>query len=257
MGANERVESTTQSTVSPEEWEMRVNLAACYRLAAQFRWTDLIYTHISARVPGGQHHFLINAYGLLWNEITASSLVKVALDGTVLSDPTGYGINPAGYLIHSAIHGAREDVVCVMHTHSRAGVAVSAQRDGLLPISQHAMRFTDKLGYHDYEGIVLDADEQVRLIANLGMREGLVLRNHGLLTTGRSIREAFDRMYYLEMACQIQIDALAGGMPVVTPPRPVQERVARQFDRPNRDATQRDWPAMLRMLDKIDPSYRT
>lgn len=257
MGANEWSNAGMQSRVSAAEWDMRVNLAACYRLAAQFRWTDLIYTHISARVPGEGHEFLINAYGLLWNEITASSLVKVALDGKILDDPTGFGINPAGFLIHSAVHAAREDVVCVMHTHSRAGVAVSAQADGLLPLSQHAMRFTGKLGYHDYEGIVLDADEKGRLVENLNTREGLVLRNHGLLTVGTTIRETFDRMYYLEIACQIQIDALAGGVKVIVPPQAVQTRVAEQFSRPDRTAEQRDWPAMLRMLDRIDPSYRT
>lgn len=260
MGANELSSDEraqgARARVSAAEWAMRVDLAACYRLAAQFRWTDLIYTHISARVPDDGHAFLINAYGQLWNEITASSLVKVTHDGTILDDPTGFGINPAGFLIHAAVHDARPDVMCVMHTHSRAGVAVSAQADGLMPLSQHAMRFTGKLGYHDYEGIVLDADEQERLVANLGTREGLVLRNHGLLTVGRTVREAFDRMYYLEMACQIQIDALAGGVKVIVPPQSVQQRVAEQFTRPNRTAEQRDWPAMLRMLDRIDPAYR-
>jgi ribulose-5-phosphate 4-epimerase/fuculose-1-phosphate aldolase len=256
LPVTESASAELRTRISPEEWAVRVDLAACYRLAARFRMTDLIYTHISARVPGPEHHFLINAYGLTWDEINASSLVKVDLDGNIIEDVTGLGINPAGYLIHSAIHGAREDALCVMHTHSRAGVAVAAQKHGLLPISQHAMRFTGRLSYHDYEGVVLDADEKTRLVANLGVNDVLILRNHGLLTVGRSVRGTFDLMYYLEMACQIQIDALAGGAEIVLPPPAVAERVAQQFIRPNRTASQRDWPALLRMLDRDDPSYQ-
>jgi len=192
--------ASLRDRVSAEEWDTRVDLAACYRLAAHFRMTDMIYTHISARVPGPEHHFLINAFGLLWDEITASTLVKVTLDGETVDDPTGSGINRAGYVIHSAIHRARPDVNCVIHTHTAAGIAVSAQDQGLLPVSQHAMRFTDKLAYHDYEGLALDLDEQQRLVRDLGDRKAMILRNHGLLTCGSSIYEAFDLMYYLERA---------------------------------------------------------
>lgn len=250
------VSAAVRGRCNAQEWEMRVQLAACYRLAAKFRMTDLIYTHISARVPGPEHQILINAYGLTWDEITASSLVKVDLAGRISEDATGFGINPAGYVIHSAIHAARHDVVCVMHTHSRAGVAVSAQQNGLLPISQHAMRFHGRMSYHDYEGVVLDTSEQGRLVTNIGTNDALILRNHGLLTMGRAVRETFDLMYYLEMACQIQIDALAGGTPLIHASHEVAERVAQQFLRPGRVAAQRDWPALLRQLDRDDPSYK-
>src|SRR6476620_3247542 len=202
---------SVRDRVSAGEWETRVNLAACYRLAAHFRMTDLIYTHISARVPGPEHHFLINAFGLLWDEISASTLVKVTLDGDIVDDPTGNGINRAGYVIHSAVHRARSDVECVMHTHTAAGIAVSAQEEGLLPISQHAMRFTDNIAYHDYEGLALELDEQARLTRDLGEHKVMILRNHGLLACGESVAETFDLMYYLERACQTQINALAGG----------------------------------------------
>jgi ribulose-5-phosphate 4-epimerase/fuculose-1-phosphate aldolase len=245
--------------VSAAEWETRVELAACYRAAAHFRMTDLTYTHISARVPGGAagaEHFLINAYGLLFEEITASSLVKVTLDGEVVEDESGLGINPAGYVIHSAIHGARHDVGCIMHTHTGAGLAVAAQKRGLLPLSQHAMRFTDCLSYHDYEGVALDLDEQQRLIRDLGSNNALILRNHGLLTCGATIRDAFDLMYYLERACQAQVGAMAGGAELNIPPPEVAQKVARQFVRPGRTAPVTSWAAVLRMLDRIDPSYR-
>ena len=165
-------DTPVRERVSAEEWEMRVNLAACYRLAAHFRMTDLIYTHISARVPGPEHHFLINAFGLLWDEISASTLVKVTLDGEIVDDPTGNGINQAGYVIHSAVHRARAEINCVMHTHTAAGIGVSAQEHGLLPMSQHAMRFWDNIGYHDYEGLALDLDEQQRLVARSWQPQG-------------------------------------------------------------------------------------
>jgi ribulose-5-phosphate 4-epimerase/fuculose-1-phosphate aldolase len=222
---------SVRDRVSAGEWETRVDLAACYRLAAHFRMTDLIYTHISARVPGPEHHFLINAFGLLWDEISASTLVKVTLDGEVVDDPTGNGINRAGYVIHSAVHRARPDLMCVMHTHTAAGIAVSAQDAGLLPLSQHAMRFTDSIGYHDYEGLALELDEQARLTRDLGAHKVMILRNHGLLACGESVAEAFDLMYYLERACQSQINAMAGGTKLRVPPagrarksrRPVQK----------------------------------
>jgi ribulose-5-phosphate 4-epimerase/fuculose-1-phosphate aldolase len=242
--------------VTAEEWEARVNLAACYRLAAHFRMTDLIYTHISARVPGPDHHFLINAFGLLWDEISASTLVKITLDGDIVDDPTGNGINRAGYVIHSAVHRARPDVDCVMHTHTASGIAVSAQEDGLLPLSQHSMRFTDSIAYHDYEGLALDLGEQERLVRDLGTHKAMILRNHGLLTCGASIAEAFDLMYYLERACQAQVAAMAGEAKLRMPPREVAQKTAEQFRNLPYKANKVEWKAMLRMLDKSDGSYK-
>jgi ribulose-5-phosphate 4-epimerase/fuculose-1-phosphate aldolase len=218
--------------------------------------TDLIYTHISARVPGPEHHFLINPYGLLFDEINASSLIKIDIDGNVISDPAEQGFNPAGFVIHSAIHKVREDAKCVMHTHSGAGVAVSAQADGLMMITQHAMRFHNRLAYHDYEGVALDMDEQQRLQAHLGHKNALILRNHGLLTCGETVADAFDLMYYLERACQAQIGALSGGAKVIVCSDDVAERVAGQFERPNRAAKTKHWEACLRLLDRTDPSYK-
>jgi ribulose-5-phosphate 4-epimerase/fuculose-1-phosphate aldolase len=242
--------------VTGAEWATRVDLAACYRIAAHYRMTDLVYTHISARVPGTDGQFLINAYGLLFEEITASSLVKVTLAGEVIEDETGLGINPAGYVIHSAIHGARHDVGCVMHTHTGAGLAVAAQRQGLLPLTQHAMRFAGCLSYHDYEGIALDLDEQERLIRDLGANNAMVLRNHGLLTCGASVQVAFDLMYYLERACQAQVGAMGAGAELVIAPPAVAQKVAAQFARPGRTAPDTQWAALLRMLDRADPSFR-
>ena len=245
--------------VDATEWGIRLDLAACYRLAAHFRLTDLIYTHISARVPAetNEKHFLINAYGQLFEEITASSLVKVTLDGEIVDDETGLGINPAGYVIHSAIHGARHDVGCVMHTHTGAGLAVAAQRQGLLPLTQHAMRFSGCLSYHDYEGVALDSDEQQRLIGDLGANNAMILRNHGLLTCGATVAQAFDAMYYLERACQAQVGAMTGGVELNIPPPSVAAKVARQFTRPGRTAPENAWAALLRMLDRADPSFRS
>ena len=243
--------------VSEAEWATRVDLAACYRIAAHLRMTDLIYTHISARVPGTDGHFLINAYGLLFDEITASNLVKVTHAGDIVDDTTGLGINPAGYVIHSAIHGARHDVGCVMHTHTGAGLAVAAQRQGLLPLSQHAMRFAGCLAYHDYEGIALDMDEQQRLVRDLGSHNAMILRNHGLLTCGATVRTAFDLMYYLERACQAQVAAMGGGAELTVPPPEVAAKVARQFTRPGRTAPGNAWAALRRLLDRQDPSYKT
>ena len=248
--------SAVKERVSAGEWEARVELAACYRLAAHFRMTDLIYTHISVRVPGPEHHFLINAFGLLWDEISASTLVKVTLDGEVVDDPTGNGINRAGYVIHSAVHRARADLTCVMHTHTAAGIAVSAQEQGLLPLSQHAMRFTNNIAYHDYEGLALELDEQARLTRDLGTHKVMILRNHGLLACGESVAEAFDLMYYLERACQSQIGAMAGGAQLRVPPPAVAEKVASQFKKLPYKAKKTEWKALLRMLDKTDPSYK-
>jgi len=249
-------ESPVRDRVSAEEWEVRVDLAACYRLAAHFRMTDLIYTHISARVPGPEHHFLINAFGLMWDEINASSLVKVTLDGEIVDDPTGYGINHAGYVIHSAVHRARPEINCVMHTHTAAGIAVSAQQQGLLSLSQHAMRFWNNIGYHDYEGLALELDEQQRLVRDLGSHKAMILRNHGLLTCGESVAEAFDLMYYLERACQSQISAMAGGARLSILSPEVSEKVSRQFKGLPYKAKKTEWKALTRMLDRTDASYK-
>jgi ribulose-5-phosphate 4-epimerase/fuculose-1-phosphate aldolase len=248
--------SAVRERVSAEEWDMRVDLAACYRLAAHFRMTDLIYTHISARVPGPEHHFLINAFGLLWDEISASTLVKVTLDGEVVDDPTGNGINRAGYVIHSAVHRARPDLLCVMHTHTAAGIAVAAQDAGLLPLSQHAMRFTNSIGYHEYEGLALELDEQARLTRDLGAHKVMILRNHGLLACGESVAEAFDLMYYLERACQSQVNAMAGGAKLRIPAAAVAEKTAAQFKKLPYKAKKTEWKALLRMLDKTAPGYK-
>ena len=204
--------SQVRAHVSPQEWEQRVNLAACYRLVALYGWDDLIFTHISARVPGPEHHFLINPYGLMFNEITASNLVKIDLDGKKVAD-SPYDINPAGFTIHSAVHAAREDANCVLHVHSVNGVAVSAQEEGVLPLSQHSIFVLSSLAYHDYEGVALEADEKPRLVRDLGDKRFLMLRNHGLLTVGRSVAEAFVAMYFFETTCMMQERAMARGAP--------------------------------------------
>lgn len=241
--------------VSESEWSARVELAACYRLVAHYRMTDMIYNHISLRVPGTEDQFLINPFGLLYEEVTASSLVKVDQNG-ILIDDDGLDVNPAGFVIHSAIHMARHDVACVMHTHTRAGVAIAASKHGLLPVSQHAMRFFNRVGYHDYEGIALDVDERDRLVADIGAHSTLILRNHGLLTAGGSVHEAFELMYYLEMACKIQT-MLSGSMEDWTiPPATVCERAARQFERSHEFLRRRDWAALLRLVERLDPGYR-
>jgi len=226
-------------------------------MVAHYRMTDLIYTHISARVPGRSPRFLINPYGLMFEEITASNLVTVTLNGAIVDDPTGLGINPAGFVIHSAIHRARHDVGCVIHTHTAAGLAVAAQKHGLLPLTQHAMRFTDRIAYHDYEGVALELPEQRRLVRDLGQRNVMILRNHGLLACGATVAEAFDLIYYLERACQAQIGAMAGGVALSIPKPAVARKVARQFARPGRTAPGSAWTALLRLLDRIDPSYKS
>jgi ribulose-5-phosphate 4-epimerase/fuculose-1-phosphate aldolase len=199
-----------RSQVSEQEWQLRVDLAACYRLIALYGWDDLVFTHISAKIPGPEHHVLINPYGLMFEEITASSLVKIDMACNPVM-PTPFKVNPAGFVIHSAIHAVREDAGCVLHTHTRAGVAVSAMKRGLMPISQQASVVLQSLACHDYEGIAVRDDEKARLQANLGTASYLMLRNHGLLTVGRSVAEAFLFMYTFESACQIQVGALAGG----------------------------------------------
>ena len=250
--------SPVRQRVSPEEWEMRCDLAAAYQLAALFKWTDLIYTHFSARVPGTEH-LLINPYGLMFEEITASTLVKIDKDGNIIDDPTGLGINYAGFVIHGCVHEARPEINCVIHTHTRAGVAVSAQKCGLLPLSQHSLRVYAMLSYHDYEGIALDLDERTRLAGDLGPRsKTMILRNHGLLTLGDTVREAFELMYYLDCACQIQVDALAGGRVEVGL---ISEQTARkgfeQFERPGGAELHKEWPALLRLLDRKGIAYRS
>ncbi|WP_206378198.1 class II aldolase/adducin family protein [Sneathiella limimaris] len=240
--------------VSEEEWQTRVDLAACYQLVAHYDMSDLIFTHISARIPGTEDQFLINPYGLFFDEITASSLVKVDIDGNVL-DETKFHINPAGYTIHSAVHGARHDVDCVLHTHTRAGMAVSAQKQGLLPISQHSMMFYNRLAYHGYEGIALNLDERERLVRDLGDNIAMILRNHGLLTVGSTVAEAFRRIFYLEKSCQAQIDALAGGSEIIIPPVEVCETALGQFAA-NDGKFALEWPGLLRILDRKGSNFR-
>jgi ribulose-5-phosphate 4-epimerase/fuculose-1-phosphate aldolase len=242
--------------VSDEEWRARVNLAACYRIIAMYGWDDLVFTHISARVPGPEDHFLINAYGMLFEEMTASSLVKVDLDGEIVLD-TDYVVNPAGFTIHSAVHAAREDAGCVLHTHTKSGVAVSAQADGLLPISQISLLPIAMIAYHDYEGIALNEDEKPRLVADLGNSNCLILRNHGLLTVGKSIPDAFLFMYALETACQIQLAAQSGGGALIEVNPAIVAGIQAQVEMVTKGmGGELAWPGLLRKLDRIDPSYR-
>jgi len=247
-----------RARVSVEEWEVRCELAAAYQLAAQFRWTDLIFTHFTARVPGSPY-ILINPYGLMFDEITASSIVKIDHEGNVIDDTTGLGINYAGFVIHGCVHEARPEINCVIHTHTRAGVAVSIQKHGLLPLSQHALRTYAMLTYHDYEGIALELDERSRMAADLGKTsKAMILRNHGLLTLGDSVSEAFEFMYYLDTACQIQIDALAGGR---TEAGLIDEQTAQkgfnQFNGPGGAEVNKAWEALLRMLERKGVNYRS
>jgi len=246
-----------QDRVSPEEWQTRVDLAACYRLVADFGWSDLIFTHITARVPGTEDQFLINPYGMMFDEITASSLVKIDLEGRKLDD-SPFPINPAGFTIHSAIHAVRHDAQCVLHVHSVNGVAVSAQKEGLRPLSQQSMFVLASLAYHDYEGVALNDEEKPRLVADLGDCNHLMLRNHGLLTLGRTVADAFLSMYIFEAACMIQVRAQAGGGPLIEIPESILEGAMRQ----SRTVTRAQggmlaWPGLLRRLERRDPSYRT
>jgi ribulose-5-phosphate 4-epimerase/fuculose-1-phosphate aldolase len=245
-----------RNQVSPEEWQTRVDLAACYRLVAMYGWDDLVFTHISARVPGPDEHFLINAYGLLFEEMTASSLVKVDLKGNLVLD-SAYIINPAGFTIHSAVHEARPDVSCVLHTHTRAGVAVSAQAAGLLPISQASLIPLISIGYHDYEGVALNPEEKPRLVADLGLHSNLILRNHGLLTAAATIPDAFLMMYILETACQTQLLAQSTGALLTTIDERILNGIAAQAEQVTKGlGGQLAWPGLLRKLDRRDPSFR-
>ncbi len=246
-----------QAQVSPEEWQLRVDLAAAYRLVAMFGWDDLVFTHISARVPGPEHHFLINPYGMTFDEITASTLVKIDLDGRKVTD-SPFEVNPAGFTIHSAIHAARPDAKCVLHVHSINGIAVSAQRPGVLPVSQQSIFVLSSLAYHDYEGIALNADEKPRLVRDLGDRHFLMLRNHGLLTLAETVPDAFLMMYVFETTCMIQIRAQAGGSELI----PIDPRIIAGARSAVQEVTRNlggriAWPGLLRRLDRIDPSWRS
>ncbi|WP_415021897.1 class II aldolase/adducin family protein [Bradyrhizobium sp.] len=245
-----------RSQVSPEEWDVRVQLAACYRLVAHYGWDDLIYTHLSAKVPGGEDHFLINPFGQMFHEVTASSLVKIDKHGDIVLD-TGFEINKAGFVIHGAVHDARSDAKAVLHTHTTAGVGVSAQKWGLLPISQIAMAFSHDIAYHEYEGIALELDERERLVADLGPKNNMILRNHGLLTVGRTVAEAFVRMFFLEKACAAQVSALSAGYDNIHfPQEAAMDTVARQTATSNQPIGALEWSALIRGLDLRDPSYR-
>ncbi len=269
MSSTLQKKSTVREQVSEQEWQARVDLAAAYRLVALYGWDDLIFTHLSSRVPergpqrgspagvqGSEHHFLLNPYGMLFEEVTASSLVKVDLDGKkVMESP--YQINPAGFTIHSAVHAAREDALCVMHLHTDFGIAVSVQKGGLLPLSQQSLFALASLSYHDYEGVALDEEEKPRLVADLGNKVFMILRNHGLLTVGKTPAEAFLAMFTLERACQIQILAQSGGSELLPVPAPILGKVAKQLSAATVGmGGQLAWPGLLRKLDRIDPSYR-
>jgi ribulose-5-phosphate 4-epimerase/fuculose-1-phosphate aldolase len=247
---------SVREQVGEKEWQTRVDLAACYRLMHEFGMVEMIANHISARVPDTHDQFLINPYGMLYEEITASSLVKIDIEGNILFNATEYGINKAGYVIHSAIHAACHEIDCVIHTHTLAGMAVSAMKTGLLPIAQSAMRFGD-IAYHDYEGPALNLDERERLVKDLGDREAMILRNHGLLTVGPSIAECFNNMFRLERACQLQVTTLSCNSEIQLPPNEVVKQTQDGF----KPGVRRrwgllEWPALLRKLDRIDPSYR-
>ncbi len=256
MSSSIQEKQSVRQQVSEEEWRARVDLAAAYRLVALYGWDDLIFTHLSARVPGPEHHFLINPFGMLFEEVTASSLVKVGFDGQKVSD-SPYQINPAGFTIHSAVHAAREDALCVMHLHTSHGIAVSAQKNGLLPLSQQSLFCLASLAYHDYEGVALDEEEKPRLVSDLGDKVFMILRNHGLLTVGKTPAEAFLAMFTLERACEIQILAQSGGGELVSVAPEVLGKVARQLQAATLGmGAALGWPGLLRKLDRIDASYR-
>ncbi|WP_043829410.1 class II aldolase/adducin family protein [Muricoccus aerilatus] len=248
-------------SIDAAEREARVSLAACYRLVARLGLDDMIYNHISLRVPGQEDHFLINPYGLLFEEITASDLVKIDTQGRKI-DKSPHEVNVAAFVIHAALHKSCAEAACVLHTHSDASLAVSGQQEGLLPLSQFAMRFYQRQSFHDYEGVAIDLDEQERLVRDLGDNKVMLMRNHGILTTGRTPGEAFMLLYYFDRAARIQLDmqaAAAAGAKLVIPPHEVCEKAARQFWEQQGDILvpgEREWPALLRQLDRTDPSYR-
>jgi ribulose-5-phosphate 4-epimerase/fuculose-1-phosphate aldolase len=256
-----RMITSLEGKVPPEEWQARVELAAAYRLVALFRWDDLVFTHITARIPGTEH-YLINPYGLMFDEITASSLVKIDIQGRVLQE-TPFPINPAGFVIHSAVHAARHDIQCVMHTHTLNGVGISAQKRGILPISQQSIFVLADLGYHDYEGVALRDDEKPRLVRDLGTHQFLMLRNHGLLTVGATVADAFQAMYVFEACCAIQLRAQAGGtladneLIEVNPLIIAGAREVAQAVTKGQGGGALVWPGLLRRLDRVDASYRS
>lgn len=246
-------------TLRPEEWAIRKELAAAYRLAHHFGWDELIYNHITVEVPGEKGHFLINPMGFRYDEVTASNLIKIDADGQILS-PTAFCINRAGYVIHSAVHAARNDANCVIHTHSRAGIAVAALESGLQPLTQSGMQFHNRVAYHDYEGFNVNLDERTRLVDSLGNRQAMILRNHGLVTIGQTIGKAFQRMYFLEQACQTMLDVYSTGLPVNVPSKDVLEATARRWEDGTSDASANDdleWQALMRLADRLYPDYRT
>ncbi|GGC98146.1 class II aldolase/adducin family protein [Undibacterium terreum] len=245
-----------KEVVSAEEWQLRVDLAACYRLVAAYGWSDLVFTHISARIPGPEHHFLINPYGLMFDEITASSLVKVDQQCNKVID-SEFPVNPAGFVIHSAVHEARDDVQCVLHTHTRAGVAVSAQKCGILPISQQSTFVLASLAYHEYEGVAFRDEEKPRLQADMGRANFLMLRNHGLLVAGKSIADAFLSMYTFEATCQIQLSAQAGGELTQVNPMIVKGVSEAMRVQTGGLGGAFVWPSLIRKLDRMDQSYKT
>jgi ribulose-5-phosphate 4-epimerase/fuculose-1-phosphate aldolase len=246
----------TRKKFSAAQMQKRVDLAAAYRLVHLFGMDEMIANHISARVPGKDHVFYINPYGMLYEQMHASCFVELDLDGNVVYNPTEYGINQAGFVLHSAVHKARHDVDCVIHTHTLAGMAVSAMKCGLLPLAQTAMRFTD-VAYHDYEGVALNLDEQARVVRDLGTREAMILRNHGLLVVGASIAEAFNNIFRLERACQLQVSALSCNTELAMPPRELIEATSHLYQPGvRRRFGLLEWPALLKKLDQLDPSYR-
>lgn len=244
--------------VSEAEWNARVQLAACYRLMDRYGMTDLIYNHITMRIPGTEH-LLINAYGYLYSEIGASNLIKIDLDGEVLLSPRNdhdYQVNRAGMVIHTAVHKARPDVACVIHTHTRAGMALSALPCGLLPLTQTALRFQGRTGYHDFDSPVVELDQQSGLVRSLGGHDVVILRNHGLLAVGPNVPEAFSRIYWLEMACRVQVDAMAASAELTMPSQQAIEDTCKVMDARTDTFGKREWPALLRQLDRMDPSFR-
>lgn len=246
---------SVKDRVSEQEWQARVDLAACYRMVAHYGWDDLVFTHISARVPGPEHHFLINPYGMMFEEVTASSLVKVDLAGNKVMD-SDYEINPAGFTIHSAVHEAREDAKCVLHLHTVAGVAVSALKEGLQPYSQQSLFALSSMAYHDYEGVALNPDEKQRLVADLGNKYFMILRNHGLLTCAETIPDAFLFMFLLQRSCEIQLQAQATGSDLIPIPQPILDGIRAQAEQVTRSAGGTlAWPGILRKLARDNPGF--
>ncbi len=247
---------SVRNQVTREEWQKRVDLAAAYRLVDLYGMTELSANHISTRVPGEEGSFLINPYGMLYEQMHASCFIKLDLEGNILFNPTDLGINKAGFVIHSAIHGARHDIDCVIHTHTVAGMAVSAMKCGLMPLAQTSMRFA-KIGYHDYEGVAIEVEERGRIVADLGKHDALILRNHGLLACGASIPEAFYNIFKLERACQVQVAALSCKVELEMPPQEVIDASYRMYlPKTRRPFGVLEWPALLKKLDALDPSYR-